>query len=79
MALVPVHGGLSAPVDRFLRFNQKSALLAESGGMARIAVTDADLSVVYRIADGTLSPLTGFMDEPRSTGCSTRRTSFATA
>ncbi len=63
MALVPVHGGLSAPVDRFLRFSQKAALLVESAGMARIAVTDADLSVVYRIADGTLSPLTGFMDE----------------
>ncbi len=63
MALVPVHGGLSAPVDRFLTFNRKGALVAESAGMARIAVTDADLSVVYRIADGTLSPLTGFMDE----------------
>ena len=63
MALVPVHGGLDAPVDRFLPFSKKSALLAESAGMPRIAVTDADLSVVYRIADGTLSPLTGFMDE----------------
>ncbi len=63
MALVPVHGGLDAPVDRFLRFNQKSALLAGAAAMPRIAVTDADLSVVYRIADGTLSPLTGFMDE----------------
>jgi sulfate adenylyltransferase len=63
MALVPVHGGLSAPVDRFLPFTKKAALLADSAGMPRIAVTDADLSVVYRIADGTLSPLTGFMDE----------------
>jgi sulfate adenylyltransferase len=63
MPLVPVHGGLSAPVDRFLPFSKKAALLAESAGMPRVAVTDADLSVVYRIADGTLSPLTGFMDE----------------
>ncbi|GDX82229.1 sulfate adenylyltransferase [Deltaproteobacteria bacterium] len=63
MALVPVHGGLDAPVDRFLPFSKKSALLAEAASMPKISVTDADLSVVYRIADGTLSPLTGFMDE----------------
>ena len=63
MALVPVHGGLDAPVDRFLPFTKKAALLVESASMPRIAVTDGDLSVVYRIADGTLSPITGFMDE----------------
>jgi sulfate adenylyltransferase len=63
MSLVPVHGGLSAPVDRVLPFSKKKALQGESQGKARIAVTDADLSVVYRIADGTLSPLTGFMDQ----------------
>ncbi len=63
MALVPVHGGLDAPVDRILPYSKKAALVAEAAGMPRISVTDADLSVVYRIADGTLSPLTGFMDE----------------
>ncbi|MSQ01719.1 MAG: sulfate adenylyltransferase [Myxococcales bacterium] len=63
MALVPVHGGLDAPVDRILPYSKRTALLAESASMPRISVTDADLSVVYRIADGTLSPLTGFMDE----------------
>lgn len=31
--------------------------------MPRIELTRADLSTVYRLADGTLSPLTGFMDE----------------
>jgi sulfate adenylyltransferase len=62
MALVPVHGGLDQPVDRILPFTRKKALVAESAGMPRIAVTDADLSVVYRIADGTLSPCEGFMD-----------------
>ncbi len=63
MALVPVHGGLSEPVSRFLKFNQQKALLAEATSLPEIAVSDADLSLVYRIADGTLSPLTGFMDE----------------
>ncbi len=63
MSLVPVHGGLAAPVDRFLTFRQKNALLAEAGALPAITVTDADLSVLYRIADGTLSPLVGFMGE----------------
>lgn len=63
MALVPVHGGLANPVDRFLPFSRKNALLVEAAKLPRIQVSDADLSVVYRIADGTLSPLTGFMDE----------------
>ncbi|MES2640325.1 MAG: sulfate adenylyltransferase [Myxococcota bacterium] len=63
MSLVPVHGGLAAPVDRILTWRHKKALIAESVSLPSISVTDADLSVVYRIADGTLSPLTGFMDE----------------
>ncbi len=62
MSLVPVHGG-GELVDRILPFSKKAALLAESASMPRIQVTDADLSVVYRIADGTLSPLVGFMGE----------------
>ncbi len=44
MSLVPVHGGLSAPVDRVLPFSKKKALQSEAQGKARIAVTDADLS-----------------------------------
>lgn len=63
MALVPVHGGLAQPVNRTIPFSKRKALHHEALEMARIAVTDADLSTVYRIADGTLSPLTGFMDE----------------
>ncbi len=63
MSLVPVHGGLAAPVDRFLTFRQKKALVAEAAALPTISVTDADLSVLYRIADGTLSPLTGFMEQ----------------
>lgn len=62
MSLVPVHGGGSL-VNQILPFSRRKALLAEAEAMPHIAVTDADLSLVYRIADGTLSPLTGFMDE----------------
>jgi sulfate adenylyltransferase len=63
LALAPVHGGLAAPVDRRLNFNQKKSLLAEAAGLPTIAVTEADLATVHRIADGTLSPLTGPMNE----------------
>jgi sulfate adenylyltransferase len=63
VSLVPVHGGLDVPVDRRLKLSQKKALLAESVGWPTIVVDDADLATVYRIADGTLSPLTGPMNE----------------
>lgn len=62
MSLVPVHGGLSSPVNRVLPWSRQKSLRADAASLPRIVVTDADLSVVYRIADGTLSPLTGFMD-----------------
>jgi sulfate adenylyltransferase len=63
VSLVPVHGGLDVPVDRRLKLSHKKALLAESEGWPTIVVDDADLATVYRIADGTLSPLTGPMNE----------------
>lgn len=59
--LVPVHGGLAAPVDRVVPLNQKTAFLKEAAGLSAIRVSTADLSTVYRLADGALSPLTGPM------------------
>jgi sulfate adenylyltransferase len=61
LALVPVHGGLDAPVDRILPLTEQRQLAEDARTLPCIAVTDADLSAVYRIGDGTLSPLTGFM------------------
>jgi len=61
--LIPVHGGLDAPVSRTVPLSRRTQFLAEAGSLPRIEVNRADLSTVYRIADGTLSPLTGFMDE----------------
>ena len=61
--LVPVHGGLDAPVSRTVPLSRRKQFLAEAGALPRIELTRADLSTVYRIADGTLSPLTGPMDE----------------
>ena len=59
--LVPVHGGLDAPVDRIVPFKDKAAFLAKAAGLPSVVVNAADLSTVYRIADGALSPLTGPM------------------
>ena len=59
--LVPVHGGLSEPVDRIVSLKDRKAFLAEAAPLPKLRVTKADLSTVYRISDGGLSPLEGPM------------------
>jgi sulfate adenylyltransferase len=61
--LVPVHGGLDAPVSRIVPLSRRKQFLAEAKNLPSIELSRADLSTVYRIADGTLSPITGPMDE----------------
>jgi sulfate adenylyltransferase len=75
VSLVPVHGGLDRPVNRTIPLTRKKALLAEAAGMPKISLTSADLATVYRIADGTLSPLTGPMKRSSGTASSTRSAS----
>jgi sulfate adenylyltransferase len=60
--LVPPHGGLSEPVCRTVPAEEAAPFLAEAGKLPKVAVSAADLSTVYRWADGTLSPLTGPMN-----------------
>src|SRR5262249_41163157 len=52
--LIPPHGGVAEPVNR---------TVASLGGpfSKNIVLSDADLSSLYRIGDGGLSPLTGPM------------------
>jgi sulfate adenylyltransferase len=59
--LVRVHGGLEEPVCRVVPLAGRSRLLAEAKALPRVRVTRADLSTVYRLADGALSPLEGPM------------------
>jgi sulfate adenylyltransferase len=61
-ALVPVHGGLLAPVDRVVPLKERKSFLAEAETLPSLRVTKADLSTVYRLSDGALSPLQGPMD-----------------
>jgi len=59
--LVPAHGGLAAPVDRRVSLKDRRAFLAEAAKLPPVRVTRADLSAVYRLGDGALSPLEGPM------------------
>jgi sulfate adenylyltransferase len=58
---VPVHGGLAAPVDRIVSLKERARFLAEAERLPAVRVLRADVSTLHRIADGTLSPLEGFM------------------
>ncbi len=61
-ALVPPHGGLTEPVSRTVPADDIPDFLARAKTFARVPVSDADLSTVYRFGDGGLSPLAGPMD-----------------
>ena len=63
MSSVPVHGGLEAPVNRRLPLTRRKEVFAKAASLPTIAVTSADLATVHRLADGTLSPLTGPMTQ----------------
>ena len=56
--LSPIHGGLSAPVNRLV-----SAADPSWSTLPVIDVNETDRTTLYRIADGTLSPLEGPMNE----------------
>lgn len=60
--LIAPHGGIDEPVCRTVPAAEAEEFLASAQNLPRIPVSAADLSTVYRFADGTLSPLTGPMD-----------------
>jgi sulfate adenylyltransferase len=60
--LITPHGGLSEPVSRTVPANEAQTFQSQAAALPKVPVTQADLSTVYRIADGTLSPLTGPMN-----------------
>jgi sulfate adenylyltransferase len=60
--LIPPHGGLSEPVCGTVPAAEIDQFKAEAAGLPKVPVSAADLSSVYRFADGTLSPLRGPMD-----------------
>jgi len=50
--LPPPHGGLNEPVCRTVAAGEIEAFKAEAAKLARVPVSDADLSTVYRFGDG---------------------------
>jgi sulfate adenylyltransferase len=60
--LIPPHGGVSEPVNRTVPADEIGDFRGEASGWKRVPVSDADLSSLYRLGDGGLSPLTGPMD-----------------
>ncbi len=60
--LIPPHGGLSEPVCCTVPEAERASFLSAAESLTKVPMSAADLSSVYRIADGTLSPLTGPMD-----------------
>jgi sulfate adenylyltransferase len=62
--LIPPHGGASHLVDANVPAEQQADFRARLAVAPRLPVRDADLSTVYRLGDGALTPLTGPMDSP---------------
>ena len=60
--LIQPHGGLDTPVSRSVPEAERESFLARVSALPRVALSDADLSSVYRFGDGALSPLDGPMD-----------------
>jgi sulfate adenylyltransferase len=60
--LIAPHGGLSEPISTTVAPGEVAAFEAAAADLARVPVSDADLSTVYRFGDGALSPLVGPMD-----------------
>jgi sulfate adenylyltransferase len=61
-SLVPPHGGLTEPVCRTVAIDEIDDFIDHAKSLIRVPVSDADLSTVYRLGDGALSPLIGPMD-----------------
>lgn len=59
--LIAPHGGLAEPMNRTVPADRIPEFRRETASLPALAVSDADLSSIYRIGDGGLSPLTGPM------------------
>jgi sulfate adenylyltransferase len=60
--LMAPHGGVREPVDRMVPAAEAAEFRKSLQAATRLPISDADLSSLYRLGDGGLSPLTGPMD-----------------
>src|SRR5947209_4330377 len=61
--LIPPHGGLKQPIDRTVPAQETAEFHRQAATLKRVPISDADLSSLYRMGDGGLSPLTGPMSK----------------
>src|ERR1700742_423174 len=61
--LIPPHGGLKEPVNCNVAAEEVAEFRSRTTSLPRVSVSEADLSTLYRLGDGGLSPLTGPMDK----------------
>jgi sulfate adenylyltransferase len=61
--LIAPHGGLKEPIDRMVPADAEETFRKKAELLKRVPLSDADLSSLYRIGDGGLSPLTGPMNQ----------------
>jgi sulfate adenylyltransferase len=59
--LIAPHGGLNEPVNRTVPPSELAEFQKKTQELPRLPISDADLSSLYRLGDGGLSPLTGPM------------------
>jgi sulfate adenylyltransferase len=59
--LIAPHGGLTEPIDRTVPAKEVAGFARLADDLPRVWLSDADVSTLYRIGDGGLSPLTGPM------------------
>lgn len=59
--LIPPHGGVAEPLNRMVPADQIAEFTAETKTLTKVPMSDADLSSLYRIGDGGLTPLPGPM------------------
>ncbi len=60
-SLIEVHGGLGEPVNCTVSSDRIDDFTREVAELSPVPIDDADLSSLYRLGDGGLSPLTGPM------------------
>jgi sulfate adenylyltransferase len=60
--LIAPHGGVKELVNRTVSEAEAAEFKRQAAGLKQVPVSDADLSTLYRLGDGGLTPLTGPMD-----------------
>lgn len=61
--LIAPHGGLSEPVNTTVPAGEFADFAKQAASLKKVPISHADLSSLYRLGDGGLSPLTGPMDQ----------------